>query len=480
MRVAVYPVQPYRATRRLSTPEKETLAAAAGGDPAATKLAASIEKRRTANRFRVTWRVFDDRSPDGRLKKRSDFDTKGRAQAFADRLRWAGQGVDGWQLDGDDQPVQRELASAARYTVFDLTADYWHAHWPEMSPAQRAKVAGRLRTTRQVLVRSRPTDAARSYLEGVSFRFRSDPENIEPPHGAGREWLVRHSLTVSELNHTTLLPLYAVLVEGRPYGTARTYWSVVRALVSWGIDTGKLANDPLRRLRLPRRIEAEEVDSDRIAAKDEIWRVAWACGLVGGARHCVLPLVLGDGGLRMGEAVALRRRDIEFTERGGAWVSVRTTVSRVPSQYAQGQPTTERPTKGRTQVVARRTYLSTETAAVLRTHLALFVGAGPEAFVFTGNRGGRLCADTHLRTVWQPAVELAFPAGHRLSRLRRHDLRHAAVTGWLRAGVPPKQCQRMGGWKSLKVMLDVYAGLYGDDAERAEDAIEVWRGRPAA
>jgi integrase len=460
--------------------EKETLAAAAGGDRAAVKAAANIERRRTVARFRVTWRVFDDRSPDGRLRKRSDFDSKGRAQAFAERLRWAGQGVDGWQLDGDDEPVQQATAAAPRYSVFDLTADYWHAHWPEMSPAQRAKVAGRLRTIRQVLVHGSPTAEALSYLAAVSFHGRTEPDKLDEAVRVGRDWLARHSLIVAELNHTTLLPLYAVLVEGRTYGTARTYWAVVRALVSWGCETGKLAGDPLRRLRLPRRTEAEEVDPDRIPSPDEVRRVAWACGLIGGQRHCALPLVLGDGGLRMGEAVALRRRDIEFTERGGAWVSVRTTVSRAPSQYAEGQTTTERPTKGRTQVVTRRTYLSAETAAVLRTHMELFVGTGPEAFVFTGKRGGRLCADTHLRTVWRPAVETAFPAGHRLAKLRRHDLRHAAVTGWLRAGVPPKQCQKMGGWRSLKVMLDVYAGLYGDDAEKAEDAIEDWRRRPAA
>lgn len=480
MRVAVYPVKPYRASRRLSTVEKKTLAVAATGDPVAQKVAAGIEKRRTVARFRVTWRVFDDRSPEGRLKKRSDFDTKGRAQAFADRLRWAGQGVDGWQLDADDQPVQQGLAAVARYTVFDLTADYWHARWPELSPAQRAKVAGRLRTIRQVLVQGAPPKAALSYLAAVSFCGRTDPDAMSDDMALGRDWLARRSIPVTELDHTALLPLYAKLVEDRPYGTARTYWSVVRALLSWGIETGKLAIDPAKALRLPRRVEAEEIDANRIPSPGEVWRIAWACGLVAGPRHCALPLVLGDGGLRMGEAVALRRRDIEFTKRGGAWVSVRTTISRAPSQYAEGKATTERPTKGRATVVTRRTYLSAETAAILRSHLEHFVGAGPDAFVFTGKRGGRLCADTHLRTVWQPAMDLAFPAGHRLAQLRRHDLRHAAVTAWLRAGVPPKQCQKMGGWRSLKVMLDVYAGLYGDDAEKAEDAIEDWRNRPAS
>ncbi len=122
--------------------------------------------------------------------------------------------------------------------------------------------------------------------------------------------------------------------------------------------------------------------------------------------------------------------------------------------------------------MGRKTYLPSEAATILRTHMELFTGPSAGDYVFTGNRGGRLSADTHLRGVWHPAVALAFPGGHHLSDLRRHDLRHSAVTAWLRSGVPPKQCQQMGGWKSLKAMLDIYAGLYGDDDKRAAEAIE--------
>lgn len=45
-----------------------------------------------------------------------------------------------------------------------------------------------------------------------------------------------------------------------------------------------------------------------------------------------------------------------------------------------------------------------------------------------------------------------------LARLRRHDLRHAAGSWWLREGVDAVVCQRWSGHKTLSVFLDIYQG----------------------
>lgn len=55
------------------------------------------------------------------------------------------------------------------------------------------------------------------------------------------------------------------------------------------------------------------------------------------------------------------------------------------------------------------------------------------------------------------------PPGHRLHGIDPHSLRHAGMSLWLRANLPLKMIQKMGGWKSLKVMLDVYAAVLPDD-----------------
>jgi integrase len=51
------------------------------------------------------------------------------------------------------------------------------------------------------------------------------------------------------------------------------------------------------------------------------------------------------------------------------------------------------------------------------------------------------------------------PRQPKLSRLRRHDLRHAARSWWLREGVDAVVCQRWSGHKTLSVFLDIYQGV---------------------
>ena len=72
-------------------------------------------------------------------------------------------------------------------------------------------------------------------------------------------------------------------------------------------------------------------------------------------------------------------------------------------------------------------------------------------------------------SVWDPARSKVFPRREdlppddprqpKLSRLRRHDLRHAACSWWLREGVDAVVCQRWSGHRTLSVFLDIYQGV---------------------
>jgi len=77
--------------------------------------------------------------------------------------------------------------------------------------------------------------------------------------------------------------------------------------------------------------------------------------------------------------------------------------------------------------------------------------------------------DLFTRNVWDPGRALLFPSRAdlapsdprqpKLSRLRRHDLRHAACSWWLREGVDGVVCQRWSGHKTSSVFLDIYQGV---------------------
>ena len=78
----------------------------------------------------------------------------------------------------------------------------------------------------------------------------------------------------------------------------------------------------------------------------------------------------------------------------------------------------------------------------------------------------------HLVLVWQAAREIAFTPAQVASPLagRPYDLRHAAVSLWLNAGVPaPTVAQRAG--HSVEVLLRVYANCIDGDEEMANQHI---------
>jgi integrase len=95
-------------------------------------------------------------------------------------------------------------------------------------------------------------------------------------------------------------------------------------------------------------------------------------------------------------------------------------------------------------------------------------GEGPVGLVFHRN-GKAFDRDMFARSVWKPARSKLFPRRTdlapddprqpKLSRLRRHDLRHAACSWWMREGVDSVVCQRWSGHRTLSVFLDIYQGV---------------------
>jgi integrase len=84
-------------------------------------------------------------------------------------------------------------------------------------------------------------------------------------------------------------------------------------------------------------------------------------------------------------------------------------------------------------------------------------GNGADGLLFGGVRGGQLSESTYCN-VWRKARKAALSPADAASPLARrpYDLRHAAVSTWLNAGVPPTQ---VAAWAShsVAVLLHIYA-----------------------
>ena len=132
------------------------------------------------------------------------------------------------------------------------------------------------------------------------------------------------------------------------------------------------------------------------------------------------------------EARNLRRRDFDLTSQpatvtaGGSW-------SDVPDRFFDEGESRRRPLKGRGPKARRPVPMPTSLVVRLQAHLDEFVGRRADALVFTTPTGRRINLSNFGRDIWRPASERAFPADSRLRLVRRHDMRHAAITAWLNA-----------------------------------------------
>ncbi len=171
-------------------------------------------------------------------------------------------------------------------------------------------------------------------------------------------------------------------------------------------------------------------------------------------------------GLRQGELLALRWRDVDLDTRT---LSVRATLQRTADGLVLAETKTAR---------SRRQVMLTDAAvAALRRHRVsqaqerLRLGSAWEDgdLVFANEVGGAVEASNLLRRSFRPLLKAAG-----LPTIRFHDLRHTAATLLLGRGVHPKIVSEMLGHSQIAVTLDTYSHVTPSmqrDATRAMDEV---------
>ena len=112
-----------------------------------------------------------------------------------------------------------------------------------------------------------------------------------------------------------------------------------------------------------------------------------------------------------------------------------------------------------------------EFVTLLRDHMDDF-GSRPSRRIFTGPRGGVVAEWTYLEVLHEARKEALSDADAAATPLmsRPYDLRHAAVTTWLNAGIPAAQVTEWAG-HSTDVLLRVYVKcMAGQQVEAGDPA----------
>lgn len=213
-----------------------------------------------------------------------------------------------------------------------------------------------------------------------------------------------------------------------------------------------ISANPVERLSLPR-LEREEM---RFLDVDEVWRLTEEIG----PDYRAFVLLAGYGGLRLGELLGLRWRNVDLLRRN---VKVVETLTDLAGHLSFGPPKTS----AAVRTIALPRFVCDELGTLAQR------AANRDDLVFLSPDGHSCRASLLRRRIWAPAVDRAG-----LTPLRMHDLRHTAISLWIAAGANPKQIAVRAGHTSVSVVLDRYGHLLPQHDDALIAALE--RPRPGA
>lgn len=236
-------------------------------------------------------------------------------------------------------------------------------------------------------------------------------------------------------------------VRGLAPGTIKTRLVNVRSVFRAAIRDKVIAVDPTSGVRLPRQRKREA--SMEIPTPGQVKAILEAAD----ERFVAFVAVCAFAGLRLGEAAALQRDDIDFLRRE---LRVRRQVQRAGA----GEVEIRLPKYGSERTVP----LPDDLLAILSRHIDL--GHGGE-WLFAGAAKD----PPHQNTVgywWRKTLHNAGVSGVRL-----HDLRHFYASGLIAAGCDVVTVQRALGHAKPSTTLETYSHLWPSAQDKTRRAAAV-------
>lgn len=356
---------------------------------------ATIEsyKTKAGKRYRVRYRTPEHRQTDKR-----GFTTKRDAEAFAATVEVS-------KLTGG-----YISPTLGRITVAELAPEWLARKESDVAPSNY-----------------RTLDSAwRTHVEPKWGRRRVADVEL----GEVEQWIAEMGRTVTDRDGE-------VVKKGAGATTILRAYGVLAGILDDAVKSRRLTANPARGAEnLPRKDRKRHVylsaaDVDRLATEAK--------------EHRALVLVLAYCGLRWGEVVALRVRDVEFLRRrltvhdNAVQLGVEHVVGRTKSRKTRSVPVP--------QFVLDELSLNCQ-------------GKGLDDLVFPGPSGGYLARPKSTRGWFSGAAKRAG-----VQKITPHDLRHTTASLAVSAGVNVLALARMLGHTSAKVTLDVYADLFDDDLD---------------
>ena len=440
-----------------------------------------VYKGATVSTYKVRWKT------DRRLWKKG-FRNAALADSFRSSLLTAARKGEAFSLR-TGRPVSWERNESA-VTWYALTLDYSAAKWPHAAPNHRKSIAEALTDATEAMLASEdvpyPVEEIRRALRTWAFSDRLRGV-IEPPEDltAVVRWLQTATLAVADLNRPgvgaarcrALLDRIGRRQDGTAAAanTANRKRAVLNNLMQYAVEASVLPANPLKAITWTRPRTLKTVDPRTVVNGDQARRLLAAVGRQDqrGERMVAFFGCIYYAALRPEEVVDLRLDNlVSLPDQGWGELILTNAEPRSGTWWTDsGSARQRRELKHRPRGETRLVPLHPELVALLAEHLKKYP-PGPTGRIFTGPRGGIFNDRAYLK-IFHQARAIAFTGSEAASLLARrpYDLRHAAVSTWLNAGVPAPQVAEWAG-HSVDVLLRVYAKCISGQQAEAKRRIE--------
>jgi integrase len=281
------------------------------------------------------------------------------------------------------------------------------------------------------------------------INYRSYLGNVVPALGP---------LKLSDLTADHIDACYATLHPKYSATTVRETHRVLKAALTRAVQRGMLSQNPCDLVTPPRRAKSDIVCLDLAQVRQLISRSE-------GHPYRTLCCLLVTTGLRIGEALGLQWDDIDWS---GGTLSVKRQCQRVEGGIELSSL--------KSSAAYRTVPVPQSVLALLADHRRVQVDLRAELWswphpelVFPNDVGNLMRAGQ----VWAPFKTMLRACG--LPEMRIHDLRHTAITNWLREpGMYLKQVSVRAGHSNPSITLGIYSHVMpdmGNDTARWLDEV---------
>jgi integrase len=342
--------------------------------------------------------------------------------------------------------------------------------------------------------KGKPEDRViRRALNGWAFN-KKRRDSVSPPEEvkAALKWLAANSKAVSTLEDPANMRAVLGQISSKLDGTRAAPSTIKRKravlfnAVEYAVERKLLTRNPIPALKVKVPKPPKAIDKRVVVNPTQAENLLNAVERQkpSGSRLKAFFAMMYYSAARPGEAVNLRKRDIlipaatwnesarrwelpDGVEDGGELLLSESAPETGAAWSETGRRRDRRQLKHRERGDTRAVPCPPQLAFLLREHLRLF-GTDAHGYLFRGVRGTGLFSESTYSRAWRNARQAALTEEEYASPLARraYQLRHAAVSTWLNAGVPPQQVAEWAG-QSLDVLFKIYAKCLAGQEEAA-------------